>query len=103
MYATPCRVALFAALLWTSPLLAQDLPDASLPDASVGQGGADQNSEENDPGTPCLDARDCIGRFTCQAGRCVPRGIQRASCGGTAAFGTLVLGAGLVLARRPRR
>ncbi len=77
-------------------------PDASLPDASVGQGGADRGSEENDPNDrPCLTARDCEDRFTCRNGRCVPTTIRNASCGGTAALLVPVLGVGLLaLARR---
>lgn len=100
------RSVLLGALLLTTlapASWAQDLPDASLPDASVGQGGAEQGSEENDKGTPCLDSRDCEGGFTCNGGRCVPGGIRKVGCGGTAALGTLVLGAGLTLTRRRRR
>ncbi|MEW5743198.1 MAG: hypothetical protein AB1938_30060 [Myxococcota bacterium] len=80
--------------------LAQDLPDASLPDASVGQGGAEHGSEENDPGGPCLDSRDCEGGFTCANGRCVPGGVRKTGCGGTAALATVLVAAGLVVSRR---
>lgn len=93
-----------AALLLAAPTaFAQDLPDASLPDASVGQGGADRGSEENETGGPCLDSRDCEGGFTCQAGRCVPGAVKTAGCGGTAALGVLATGVGLTLVRRRRR
>ncbi|GMU61837.1 MAG: hypothetical protein AMXMBFR34_36000 [Myxococcaceae bacterium] len=97
------RSALALALLFAltpAASLGQDLPDASLPDASVGQGGAERGSEENDPGGPCLDSRDCEGGFTCQNGRCVPGGIKRTGCGGTAALATVLVGVGLVLSRR---
>lgn len=106
MTTLPRRAALLGALFLSSfatGALAQDLPDASLPDASVGGGGADMTSEENDQGVPCLDSRDCEGRFTCDRGRCVPGSVKKVGCGGTAALGTLVLGAGLVVTRRRRR
>lgn len=78
-------------------------PDASLPDASVGQGGADRGSEENDPNDrPCLNARDCDDRFTCRNGRCVPTAIRNASCGGMAALVLPALGMGLLALTRRR-
>lgn len=83
--------------------LAQGLPDASMPDASVGEGGVDQTSEENDADTPCLDARDCPGRFICDAGRCVPGPVTRAGCGGATALAALSAALVLGLALRPAR
>lgn len=105
MTSTLRRAALLGALFFATlapASRAQDLPDAALPDASVGEGGAGQSSEENDTGSPCLDARDCTGGFTCDQGRCVPGTVKKVGCGGTAALGTLVLGAGLLLTRRRR-
>lgn len=106
MTSTLRRAALTGALLLStlgaSAAWAQDLPDASIPDASVGEGGAGQSSEENDKSSPCLDSRDCTGGFTCSEGRCVPGTVTKAGCGGSAALGTLLLGAGLVLTRRRR-
>jgi hypothetical protein len=97
-------LALLALVVTFSPAVAfaQDLPDAALPDASVGQGGAEQGSEENDMGGPCMDTRDCQGAFVCQAGRCVPTGVKKAGCGGTAALATMLLATGVVLSRRRR-
>lgn len=97
-------LALIALFVTISPAVAnaQDLPDAALPDASVGQGGAEQGSEENDVGGPCMDTRDCEGRFVCQAGRCVPTDIKTTGCGGTAALATMLLATGVVLSRRRR-
>lgn len=104
MHTRAClRHTAFAVLLWAAPVaLAQDLPDASLPDASVGQGGADRDTEENEMGGPCLDSRDCEGGFTCQDGRCVPGGVKKVGCGGAAALGVLTAGVGLTLVRRRR-
>jgi len=98
----PALLALFLTFL-TGAAFAQDLPDASLPDASVGQGGADQSSEENDVGGPCLSTADCEGRFVCQGGRCVPSDVKKAGCGSTAVTATLLAGVGLLLSRRRRR
>lgn len=105
MTSTLRRAALLGALLlstFATAAWAQDLPDAAIPDASVGEGGAGQSSEENDKSSPCLDTRDCTGGFTCAQGRCVPGTVRKVGCGGTAALGTLLLGAGLVLTRRRR-
>lgn len=71
---------------------AQELPDSGLPDASVGEGGADRGSEENDPtGMACLDAKSCGGTFACVNGRCVPRPPVVVGCGAAPA-GLAVLG-----------
>jgi hypothetical protein len=60
--------------------------DASVPDASVGEGGADRGSEENDPnGSPCADSRSCDTGFACQQGRCVPLPRNRGGCHSTPA------------------
>lgn len=96
------RNVLLALVVLSAPLaLAQDLPDASLPDASVGMGGAEQGSEENDPGAPCLSDRECDRGFTCRTGRCSPSPIKEAKCGGLEASGAMAA-VGLVLARRRR-
>ena len=97
---------LLAGVLLAGPGWAQDLPDASLPDASVGEGGADHTSEENDPSGPCLSSRDCDLGFLCQAGRCVPGTVRDATFSCRALDPALAgLAAGLVLltGRRRRR
>jgi len=96
--------AVLAAVLWAGVAIAQgQTPDASLPDASVGQSGADQNTEEADTNsTPCLSSRDCDGPFACNNGRCVPTPVRRATgCGGGVAGVLGLVGvAALVRARR---
>ena len=91
---------LMTVVLVSGAALAQQ--DASIPDASVGMGGADQTSEENDQGGPCLSTRDCDRTFTCSAGRCVPSPVRSASgCGGGAlAVLPMSLGVLLLLKRR---
>jgi hypothetical protein len=80
---------------------AQELPDSGLPDASVGQGGAEQGSEENDPNNvPCVDSNTCANGFQCVNARCVPRPVKNVGC--SAVPGVLVLG-GLAIAWRRRR
>ncbi len=80
---------------------AQELPDSGLPDASVGQGGAEQGSEENDPNAvPCLDSSTCGQGFQCVNTRCVPRPIIKVGC--NAVPGVLVLGALVAALRRKR-
>ena len=94
-------------LWWAFPAWGQTQePDASVPDASVGQGGVDQTSEENDPNTlPCLSSADCEHGFTCRGRRCVPTPVKNASCGG-APLAAVMLAGGVVLVgglRRRRR
>lgn len=93
-------LGLVLTCLWASTTFGQGItPDASLPDASVGQGGADQTSEEADQNDlPCLTSSDCDGPFTCTDGRCVPAPIRHASCG--AGAGALAGVAALVRARK---
>lgn len=93
------RLALVFALVTASTVLAQDLPDAGLPDASVGEGGADRDTEEGDSGGgPCLSANECTMGFTCTSGRCVPAPVQDVGC--RAAPVSALLLAGLVFLRR---
>jgi hypothetical protein len=97
-------LAVCALLLTCGPTsaLAQDLPDASLPDASVGQGGANRDVEENDERGTCVDSKDCERGFVCEKGWCVPGNIRKAGCGGTGALATALVAVGLVLRRRRR-
>ena len=82
--------------------LAQELPDAGLPDASVGSGGPDMNGEENDPsGGTCLDDSTCDRGFQCVERRCVPRPVQNVGC--SAAGLELLAGLSLVGLLRRRR
>lgn len=106
------HLLLLAGLVFFAPrvALADDL-DASLPsvpDASVGQGGADMTSEENDTtNTPCLDSSSCDARTSCVNGKCVPGATRNAAgCGGGATNALAVVGLGLggtVLLRRRKR
>ena len=96
------RCLVLAMALWGAAALGQDLPDASLPDASVGEGGADHTSEENDPGGACLSAADCERGFTCRGGSCVPGGIRDATFGCGAAAGSGLVGSLLVAAALAR-
>lgn len=91
---------LFAAL----PALAQDLPDAGLPDASVGETGAERASEEEDTAaTPCLSDRDCDRGLMCKQTRCVWRPWREATVEGCSSTGGLsVLGLALVVLARRR-
>jgi hypothetical protein len=88
---------------------ADDL-DASLPgipDASVGQGGADMTSEENDTtNAPCLNSSQCDSRTSCVNGKCLPGPVRNAAgCGGGATSSLSLVGLGLggvALLRRRR-
>jgi hypothetical protein len=76
----------------------QDLPDSSVPDASVGEGGADrmnQEGEDTPANGPCLSSKDCERGFSCVSNRCVYTGVRTAGgcAGGT---GALLLSAGLL-------
>ncbi len=90
---------LMAVVLVSGAALAQD---ASIPDASVGMGGADQTSEENDEGGPCLSASNCERSFTCSAGRCVPAPVKTASGCGGGAFAVLPMSLGVLLLLKRR-
>jgi hypothetical protein len=78
--------------------------DASIPDASVGQGGPGQTSEENDPNAyPCLDSSLCEKGYVCRSGRCVPPLKSGSSSGCSTAVVPLSLLGVLALVRRARR
>ncbi len=102
------HLVLLAVWLILAPWAAwADEFDASLPpipDASVGMGGPDMNSEENDPtNQPCLTSSQCDLKTSCVNGRCIPGPARNAAgCGGgaLAALTTVSLGLGLVLTRR---
>lgn len=86
------RILLFTLLTTATVSLAQDLPpDAGLPDASVGQGGADQGSEENDPNGACRSDRDCFGATGCVNGVCQPRPVTDLGCSSAPVVGLLPL------------
>jgi len=94
---------LAAAVLWAGVAFAQGMtPDASLPDASVGEGGADRNTEEADTNSsPCLSPKDCDGPFACINGRCVPRPVRQATgCGGGAVGALGLLGVAALVRMR---
>jgi hypothetical protein len=72
-----------------------------LPDASVGMGGADHGSEENDPNNACASDRDCDRGLACRAGTCVYRPYRDAINQGCDATGLVApLLAALTLRRR---
>jgi len=95
------RILLIVVLTGATISLAQDLPDdAGLPDASVGQGGADQGSEENDPNGPCNSNRDCLGKTQCVDGSCRPTPVKDLGC--NAAPSAVVLALTALSLRRKR-
>lgn len=80
---------LSSALVLASVLCGQF--DASIPDASVDQGGAETSQEMDDgrSNTVCAASRDCERGFSCNAGRCRYVGYRVASqpgCTGATAF-----------------
>lgn len=95
------RILLLLVLTGASVSLAQDLPDAGLPDASVGQGGADQGSEENDPNGACRSDRDCLGATECVSGSCKPAPVKEIGCSSAPVL--WLLPAVVALRRRRRR
>ncbi|MFT3710490.1 MAG: hypothetical protein QM817_22940 [Archangium sp.] len=90
------RALVLIVLLGAVPVVAQDLPDAGLPDASVGQGGAERDNEEGDAeGSACVDTSTCGARLECVNSRCVPsksRTVGCSSLGDSFAFAALALG-----------
>ncbi len=102
------RTLLTFALLAGGPALAQtDSPDASLPDASVGQGGADRDNPEGQDSadrtqSSCRSNKDCERGFDCQGGRCTFIGYRKAAGGCAAAPAPALLLAGAALLARAR-
>ncbi len=90
--------ALVSFDVWADP------QDASVPDASVGQGGADMNNEENDKeGLPCLDSKSCDARTACVNGRCVPTKVRDiGGCSTSPGVGLAMLAGLAVIALRRR-
>jgi hypothetical protein len=88
------------SLLWGSAALAQgaDLPDSSVPDASVGEGGGDRMNEEGEgmqANGACLSSKDCERGFNCVSNRCVYTGVRTAGgCAG--GIGAMLLSVGLL-------
>ena len=59
--------------------------DAMIPDATVGMGGADMNSEENNDGmagSSCMRGGDCAQGFDCVNNVCTYTGVRNATCVG---------------------
>ena len=96
------QLLLVLGLLAASAPARADGPDPALPgvpDASVGVGGADHSSEENDSTQqPCLDSSQCDLRTTCSNGRCVPTPVRNAAGCGGGALGALSLSTSFGLA-----
>lgn len=88
------RSLLLFLCLFATPVLAQDIPDAGLPDAAVGGGGADMNQEENDdPNGTCITSNECDRGFECLEGTCTPTPTRNAGCsvGGSGLVGLAAL------------
>ena len=109
MVAMSLRFAVLSALLIGVAAFADEdggqIPDASLPDASVGQGGADRDNPESDEDmtpTTCQFDRDCSSNFHCLSGKCTYAGPRQiGGCfGGSAALA--IPAVGLLLVRRRR-
>jgi hypothetical protein len=102
------RSLVLAILLTGLTALAQDDGpdfDASIPDASVGIGGADQDNQEKNDGTSntvCAATRDCERGFTCKGGHCSYAGIREATCGGCGGGAAVILFPFLLMFRMRR-
>jgi hypothetical protein len=84
-----------------------DTPDAaSVPDASVDQGGAQQGQSQETDSTkpsPCLSNSDCDNGMACVDRTCVYQHVRNAKeegCGGSAAVMLVPLGLGVTRRRR---
>lgn len=107
------RLSLLACLLFAAPAFAQDAgSDAGrleIPDGSVGEGGADRDSQEQEDGTGrvaevCVNGAECSQGFACVQGRCKYVGTRDAEGGcllGVQA--ALFLGGFGLMVRRSRR
>jgi hypothetical protein len=100
---TPCAA-------WALDDAGSDVLDASVVDGSVGQGGADQNTQENQDSTGtvqtvCNNTGDCDRGFECQANRCTYTGYKKAGsgCALGADAALLTVGLGLAFRRRAAR
>jgi len=78
-------------MVLTGSVLAEppdDVPDPSMiPDASVGQGGAQQGSEESDTAPACQSDNDCDRGLRCVQFKCTWQQYRQATfrgCGGKA-------------------
>jgi uncharacterized protein (TIGR03382 family) len=96
----PCLVVSF---LLAQPAWAQGW-DASLPDASVDEGGDGRTSEESDTSSsPCLADRDCDRGFKCRDRACVYQRFRDAEFTGCGTAGAAVVAPLAALAWRRRR
>ncbi len=97
---------LLGSLLIGAASFADEVPDPNMiPDASVGQGGAQQSTEEADSSTTCFSDSDCDKGFTCEKAKCRWHQYRNATfvgCGGRA-LGLLVVGAVVAFGRRRPR
>ena len=102
------RALAIAIVVAAAPCLAQDAGsefDAAIPDGSVGQGGADQNSQETADGTTntvCSVSRECERGFACTNNHCTYVGPRQA-VGPCSATGSATLAFPLLLLWRWRR
>lgn len=85
-----------------------DTPDPSMiPDASVGQGGAQQGSEESDTSSLCASDADCDKGLKCEQFKCVWRQYREATftgCGARQEASSIAVGTVVIEAlRRLRR
>jgi uncharacterized protein (TIGR03382 family) len=98
------RLLSILLILSAAHALAQD---ASVPDASVGMGGSEQNNQEMGDGTEntvCSNNSDCERGFSCNTGRCHYSGTKTATCQGCGggAMAAFIFPAALLLLRRRR-
>lgn len=105
-----CALGLVPGVAWALDDAGLDALDASVVDGSVGQGGADQNTQENQDSTgsvqtTCNNTPDCDRGFECQANRCVYTGYKKAAsgCALGADAALLTVGLGLAFRRRASR
>ncbi len=77
------RTLVIGLLFYGFGALAQIPPsefDASIPDASMGNGGAETSQEmEEHPNTVCMQSHDCERGFACTNGRCSYAGYRMAT------------------------
>lgn len=100
-------LALSPAAAWAQDAGGFDF-DASIPDASVGEGGADRDQQEAEDQTGrvptvCQDSEDCASGFSCRDRRCVWTGVRRATGGGCLGGGSAMLIFGTAFVSRSRK
>ncbi len=98
----------FILLTFAAPTLADGGEPLDVPDASVDQGGADRDNEEQDDRTGrvserCSTSRDCTRGFACEAGQCRYVGVRQADGGCLLGVQAVLFFGGLALVLRRNR